>query len=127
MNRTLEAAIDELLVFGVDDFISTWTLAGVTADKLGAKGPAEIRSEALLLLRAALQAKLVEVGDVGKDGFHAWQLSASDAIDEVARKWPSGADDTPFIGTFWLRNTGNGMERGKAVLAREQRHVGASS
>ena len=99
--------VDELVKRGRDDFANNSDLTDVVVRLSSPKDDRELRTAAVELLRAVLQRKLMEIGDLRKTGFVPWQLPTEDAIARVEREW-AALDRQPHIGELlWLRTTGN--------------------
>lgn len=106
---TMEEMLDELVVFGEDDWIMFDDLVSI-AYWNDARGQEQTREFVLALLREALERGLVTVGDI--DGvFVAWQGSVDSLVDRVDREWRRLGREPSFGEVCWLVNTPEGNRR----------------
>lgn len=111
----LKPLVGEMVIAGLDDWVMAAEVAWVAESIGGVRGPRAIRRLARRMIRAALAADLMEVGDVGDGGFIGWDLSIDQAVRRVDELWraldhPVGPGDV-----CWLRNTEAGCRLARAL------------
>ncbi len=109
---SLPAFVDRVLVAAEDDWLGVWELPWIAQSVGGATTPEEVRKLSLAAIREALDAGLVEVGDVTEVGFRPWQTPPSEACSRIEAEWirlPNG----PKLGDMscWFNLTATGKKR----------------
>lgn len=102
MSGSLE---EDLLAAGVGDWVHFGEVAWLASHR-GLQASRKEQVEATLTVLRNLQERgLVEIGDVGRDGFKAWQLSIDEVEQRVRQTWLA-LDRDPAPGDIgWLANT----------------------
>lgn len=111
----LLACVNEILLSGLDDWIQASEVDSVARTVGGAATEAEVQQLSLEIIRKVIKDGLMEVGDVTAQGFHAWDLSADDALERIEREWKA-LGRNPNLGEIcWLSNTEEGDKRARRL------------
>ena len=106
--------VDELLHAGLEDFIQAAEVVSIAYDVGRAATAWEARDLALRMVREVLMAGQMEIGDLKKEGFIAWDLEPDEALTRVEQEW--SPPYLPALGEFfWLHNTKLGDVHGGHV------------
>lgn len=111
---------EDLLVGGLDDWVyASWALQ--SAKLTGEQHVPALIAATLTLIAEVLEEGLMVAGDVDEGRHIPWDLTASQAMTNIASEWErdwAGQVPTPGAVT-WLANTEAGDRLAHAVLARE--------
>jgi len=106
-----DAQIDDLVSRGADDWVHMAEVAWVARSAGGATTDDEIRVVSLDLIREVLVAGLMEAGDLTRQGFFAWGLAPTEALNRIERSWELLDRDPAPGDVCWLENTEAGNHR----------------
>ncbi|MFE2868800.1 hypothetical protein [Embleya sp. NPDC059259] len=101
--------VRELLIEGLDDWLPVDRLLDVVRDSVKFEAE-DFRGNAMAVLKVLLQQGLMQVGDLGEDGFEAWSGTVESILDRLS----AGLDhfDWAPLGAFcWIANTPRGSKR----------------
>lgn len=108
--------VNDILVRGLDDWIQASEVDSVARTVGGATTELEAQKLSLEIIRHVIKDGLMEAGDVTGHGFHAWNLSADDAIERIEREW-AALGRFPTLGEIcWLSNTAEGDTRARRLI-----------
>lgn len=115
----MKTVIEEILIDGLDDWITESWVHGTVAERTGLSGD---------MLRSASLGVIVEIMERGlmvpgllKDGKHVpWRISTADAIERISKEWLSRDPDdvSVFYAIVWMENTEIGDQLARAAFAR---------
>lgn len=117
---SMQAAVDELLKEGADDWLPVVAVTWIAKSVGGASTTEEQRVYSLRLVDEVLRRGLMEIGDLsGPSGtFRKWHVTIDEAMDSVGRQWRM-LGRVPVTGDlFWLRSTPDGRRRGEQLIPR---------
>ena len=110
-----QQCIDELLIRGCDDFLylaEAWSVVKF----IGGGSPVELQELTIDLIRVVVHQRLMEIGDVRKDGFHKWEMPIEESLGRVEREW-NALGRNPSLGEIcWLQITDKGRKLGEELL-----------
>ncbi len=113
--------IDEVIEFGLADWVMDTELVGAIREGARTADPLEVRKQLLEIVTTVVNRGLAELGDTphGGGGFRPWGLPLDKALERIIRRWDALPRTYP-IGSelFWLCNTPLGDEEAKRIQAR---------
>jgi hypothetical protein len=110
MSGSLE---EDLLVAGVGDWVHFGEVAWLAAQRGAQPGREDQIAATLAALRNLQERGLMEIGDVGPDGFTAWHVPIDEVEERVREAW-FALDRDPVPGDIgWLANTPLGDQAGQ--------------
>lgn len=118
--KSLENVLDELVVWGFDDWAMAVDVAFLVKEMLGVEDQDARREPALEVIRMAVEGGWMRLGDVGETGFTPWDLAADAALERVHSSWETLGRPVNLYEVCWLENTEQGNARAWSVLAREE-------
>ena len=113
--------INIIIIMGIDDWVSLSNIEGVVCYNSGQAPNADVKRLALATLREILHQGLMEVGYLRKDGFHKWEMSEREAMEEIDRIWDINEPERKWGYICWFQNTAKGNEKGEELITRIQR------
>lgn len=103
-----ESLQEDLLIAGIGDWVHFGEVAWLAARRGAGRGREDQIAVALSALRDLQERGLMEVGDVGPEGFAAWRLPVNEVEERVRTAWLT-LDRDPVPGDIgWLANTALG-------------------
>jgi hypothetical protein len=112
--------MNALLIAGADDWVYLAEVLRII-ESVGGAPTESARQRTLDLLREVAEQRLIEIGDLRKDGFHKWQMPIGECLSRVEREW-NALGRNPSLGEVcWLQITDRGRELGEQIL--KQREV----
>jgi hypothetical protein len=106
----------EVLMSGVDDWVDMLEVVSFVREATSGLDEAGALPLAIEVVKRLMHQGLVQVGDVGNEGFTPWSGSTS----AVERRLDEAATTVTFPLRFsdvcWIQNTAAGHERGNALL-----------
>jgi hypothetical protein len=116
----IDALIDELLIRGIDDWVTASEVAWIAKSKGKAETDDSVTQLSLDLIRAALLAGLMKAGDVTDGGFFAWETGPEESGVRIQREWKE-LGHLPDLGDVcWLANTEAGDDRARAIAGHSE-------
>lgn len=113
---TIESCIDEVLKRGLDDWIQAAEVASVVQSIAGQRSNASIRRITLEVIETLIQRGLMRAGEVTREGFYEWDLTADQALEKIVTTW-NALGRLPELGEVcWLSNTAQGDSRARSML-----------
>lgn len=107
--------IDELLIRGVDDWVTAADVAWLAKSVAGATSDEDVLDVATTIIKEVMNEGLMQVGDVTDGGFFEWDLSPEDALERVIREWRTLGRSPDLGEVCWLANTPAGDARAEVV------------
>jgi len=118
---TQDEIIDEVIEFGLADWVMDSAVIGVIRRGVPADDPLAVRKQLLEIVTTVVNRGLAELGDTphGGSGFRPWGLPLDEALERIIRRLDAMPRTYP-IGSelFWLCNTPLGDEEAKRIQAR---------
>ena len=106
----VDRVVNEVLRDGLDDWVLIDSLLW-SARRAAGEG-----NDFRILVRRALEVllgdRLMQIGDLGENGFEAWTSSVDESVDRAVRECEA-FDWLPMGAGCWLSNTAEGDARGR--------------
>ncbi|MGI8562129.1 MAG: hypothetical protein ACR2MZ_00980 [Candidatus Dormibacter sp.] len=112
-----EVVIEEVLVYGLDDWVMLSAFTSVVSSELGINDWLTVRPHVLTVMRTVLAEGWYEVGNVGEDGFHSWRLPLEDSLQRLEAEVLS-LESWPHMGDPWFNLTPAGQEEAERIVRR---------
>jgi hypothetical protein len=112
-----EDVLDQLLVWGLDDWAMAVDVAFLVKEFMGIEDQDARREPAIEVIRMAVEGGCMRLGDLLHEGrFTAWDLDDDAALERVRTEWEALGRPVNLYEVCWLQNTELGNERARRAL-----------
>lgn len=102
---------DYIVVFGTEDWVDVRIVAYAVAREFS-ESPDGVRELSMEIVSDLIRDGEMVAGDLGEEGFEAWEVDAEEAIRRVDQRWRELGDKLPGIDEVaWLDLTNKGEKR----------------